>query len=63
MLPKVLPRYEIPIQHYFVGYSLWVVLGVVALVQGLHALWRRVFAAKVVPAVEAAPSPIAPSDP
>jgi hypothetical protein len=57
MLPSPLPKYEIPMAQYFMGYSLWIVIAAVAGFHGVRALFRRLFAGKPAPA---APSPIAP---
>ena len=59
LMPSPLPGYEISTAQYFMGYSLWIVIGAVATFHGVRALFRRLFAGKPSPV---APSPFAPEE-
>jgi uncharacterized protein len=41
VLPDPLPKYEIPVMDYVFGYSLWIVIAVLALWYGVSALLKR----------------------
>ncbi len=41
ILPNPLPKYEIPVMDYVFGYSLWIVIAVLALWYGVAAMLKR----------------------
>lgn len=41
ILPKPLPKYEIPVIDYVFGYSLWIIIAVLALWYGAAAMLKR----------------------
>ena len=41
VLPDPLPKYEIPVMDYVFGYSLWIIIGVLAVWFGVSALLKR----------------------
>ena len=57
MIPSPLPSYSVPLWDYAFGYSLWIILGIMAAFAGIkHALHkRRVARAELAPPAPASP--------